>query len=48
MSVVLRQNCVYWSSENLNAHIDKTVNVPLLSISCGVLSRMLWDGSSLL
>jgi hypothetical protein len=32
-------NCVYWSCENLNVHIDKALNLPSLSVWCGVSSR---------
>jgi hypothetical protein len=34
-----RHNCVYWCSENLNVHADKAVNLPRISVWCGVSSR---------
>jgi len=34
-----RHNCVYWSSENLEVRIDKAMNLPELSVWCGVSSR---------
>jgi hypothetical protein len=36
---VNRHNCVYWSSENLNVHVDKAANLPVLSVWFGVSSR---------
>jgi hypothetical protein len=36
---VNRHNCVCWSSENQNVHVDKAVNLPGLSVWCGVSSR---------
>jgi hypothetical protein len=45
---VNRYNCVYWSSENPDVHVDKAVNLPGLSVWCGVSSiGVLWDRSSL-
>jgi hypothetical protein len=32
-------NYVYWSSEDPNIHVDNMVNLPGLSVWCGVSSR---------
>jgi hypothetical protein len=33
---VNRHNCMYWSSENPNVHVDKAVYLPGLSVWCDV------------
>jgi hypothetical protein len=40
---VNRHNCLYWSSENPNVRVDKAVNIPALSVWCGVSSGVFWD-----
>jgi hypothetical protein len=35
---VNQHNCTYCSSENLNIHVDKALNLPGLTVWCGVLS----------
>jgi hypothetical protein len=32
-------SCVYWSSENPNVHVNKAMNLPGLSVWCGMSSR---------
>jgi hypothetical protein len=34
-----QHNCVYWYSEDPNVHVYKAVNLPGLSVWCGVSSR---------
>ena len=36
---VNRHNCVYWSSENPHIHLEKHVNLPGVTVWCGLSSR---------
>ena len=36
---VNRHNCVYWSSENPHIHLEEHVNLPGLTVWCGLSSR---------
>jgi hypothetical protein len=38
-STVNRHNCTYWSSEKPNIHVGKAVNLPVVTVWCGVSSR---------
>lgn len=36
---VNRHNCVYWAPDNPHVHVDKAVNLPGLTVWCGLSSR---------
>lgn len=36
---VNRHNCVYWAPENPHVHVDKAVNLPGVTVWCGLSSR---------
>jgi hypothetical protein len=38
---VNRHNCTYWSSENPKVHVHEAVNLPGLTVWCGVSSRVI-------